>query len=153
MAEHLSVLDIEHDALHIARRSIPAPMRVAVLCRERAEALDRDAWVILEALVMDVPDPPITIRRGAPILRAIGGHDAVAVNAVTPAIVVAVPSVGGVIHQLVGGLKAAMGYTGNSSIQEMQTRCNFVKITNAGLRESHVHDVQITRESPNYRLG
>lgn len=59
--------------------------------------------------------------------------------------------VGGVIHQLVGGLKAAMGYTGNSSIQEMQTRCNFVKITNAGLRESHVHDIMITNEAPNYR--
>lgn len=59
--------------------------------------------------------------------------------------------VGGVIHQLVGGLKAAMGYTGNSSIPEMQTRCNFVKITNAGLRESHVHDIMITNEAPNYR--
>ncbi|UEM23641.1 IMP dehydrogenase [Skermanella mucosa] len=59
--------------------------------------------------------------------------------------------VSGVIHQLVGGLKAAMGYTGNSSIPEMQTRCNFVKITNAGLRESHVHDIMITNEAPNYR--
>ncbi|WP_158045375.1 IMP dehydrogenase [Skermanella pratensis] len=59
--------------------------------------------------------------------------------------------VGGVIHQLVGGLKAAMGYTGNSTIPEMQTRCNFVKITNAGLRESHVHDIMITNEAPNYR--
>ena len=60
-------------------------------------------------------------------------------------------SAGAVIHQLVGGLRAAMGYTGNGTIAAMQTNCNFVKITNAGLKESHVHDVQITRESPNYR--
>jgi IMP dehydrogenase len=60
-------------------------------------------------------------------------------------------SVGTVLHQLVGGLRAAMGYTGNRTIEEMRTRCSFVRITNAGLRESHVHDVQITRESPNYR--
>ena len=60
-------------------------------------------------------------------------------------------SAGAVIHQLVGGLRAAMGYTGNSTIDAMRTNCNFVKITNAGLKESHVHDVQITRESPNYR--
>jgi IMP dehydrogenase len=59
--------------------------------------------------------------------------------------------VSGVIHQLVGGLKAAMGYTGNQTIPEMQTNCNFVKITNAGLRESHVHDIMITNEAPNYR--
>jgi IMP dehydrogenase len=59
--------------------------------------------------------------------------------------------VGGVIHQLVGGLKAAMGYTGNRTVPEMQTNCNFVKITNAGLRESHVHDIMITNEAPNYR--
>jgi IMP dehydrogenase len=58
-----------------------------------------------------------------------------------------------VIHQLVGGLRAAMGYTGNGSIAEMRSNCTFVKITSAGLRESHVHDVQITRESPNYRVG
>jgi IMP dehydrogenase len=56
-----------------------------------------------------------------------------------------------VIHQLVGGLKAAMGYTGNRSIADMQTNCQFLKITSAGLRESHVHDVAITREAPNYR--
>ncbi|MEX2409733.1 MAG: IMP dehydrogenase, partial [Rhodovibrionaceae bacterium] len=55
-----------------------------------------------------------------------------------------------VLHQLVGGLKAAMGYTGNASIEEMQRRCTFRKITGAGLRESHVHDVTITREAPNY---
>jgi len=60
-------------------------------------------------------------------------------------------SAGAVIHQLVGGLRAAMGYTGNGTIAAMRTNCNFVKITNAGLKESHVHDVQITRESPNYR--
>ena len=60
-------------------------------------------------------------------------------------------SVGAVIHQLVGGLRAAMGYTGNGTIDAMRKHCHFVKITNAGLKESHVHDVQITRESPNYR--
>ena len=58
---------------------------------------------------------------------------------------------GAVVHQLVGGLRAAMGYTGNATIQDMRRNCNFVKITGAGLKESHVHDVQITRESPNYR--
>ncbi|KAF0675142.1 IMP dehydrogenase [Profundibacterium mesophilum] len=58
-----------------------------------------------------------------------------------------------VLHQLVGGLRAAMGYTGCATVEEMRANCNFVKITNAGLRESHVHDVQITRESPNYRIG
>jgi IMP dehydrogenase len=56
-----------------------------------------------------------------------------------------------VIHQLVGGLKAAMGYTGNRDIKGMQKGCEFLKITSAGLRESHVHDVAITREAPNYR--
>ncbi|MEO3414257.1 IMP dehydrogenase [Roseovarius sp. CAU 1744] len=60
---------------------------------------------------------------------------------------------GGVIHQLVGGLRAAMGYTGCATVEAMRSQCEFVKITNAGLRESHVHDVQITRESPNYRVG
>ena len=58
---------------------------------------------------------------------------------------------GRVLHQLVGGLRAAMGYTGNRTIDDMRTNCQFVRITNAGLTESHVHDVQITRESPNYR--
>ncbi|TNC72031.1 IMP dehydrogenase [Rubellimicrobium roseum] len=58
-----------------------------------------------------------------------------------------------VIHQLVGGLRAAMGYTGCATVEEMRRNCHFVKITSAGLRESHVHDVQITRESPNYRVG
>ncbi|MEM1385802.1 MAG: IMP dehydrogenase [Pseudomonadota bacterium] len=56
-----------------------------------------------------------------------------------------------VLHQLVGGLRAAMGYTGHRSVDSMRQGCRFVKITGAGLRESHVHDVQITRESPNYR--
>ena len=60
---------------------------------------------------------------------------------------------GAVIHQLVGGLRAAMGYTGSASVAEMRGGCNFVRITGAGLKESHVHDVQITRESPNYRIG
>ena len=55
-----------------------------------------------------------------------------------------------VIHQLVGGVKAAMGYTGSQTIPDLQKRARFVRITNAGLRESHVHDVSITREAPNY---
>ena len=55
-----------------------------------------------------------------------------------------------VIHQLVGGVKAAMGYTGSRSIEDLQSRAQFVRITGAGLRESHVHDVTITREAPNY---
>lgn len=60
---------------------------------------------------------------------------------------------GAVVHQLVGGLRAAMGYTGCATIDAMRGGCSFVKITGAGLKESHVHDVQITRESPNYRIG
>ncbi len=60
---------------------------------------------------------------------------------------------GAVIHQLVGGLRAAMGYTGSATIEDMRSRCKFVRITGAGLSESHVHDVQITRESPNYRAS
>jgi len=59
--------------------------------------------------------------------------------------------VGSIIHQLIGGLRAAMGYTGNASIAELQKNCTFVRITGAGLRESHVHDIAIMRESPNYR--
>ncbi|GAD57152.1 LOW QUALITY PROTEIN: inosine-5'-monophosphate dehydrogenase [Limimaricola cinnabarinus LL-001] len=58
-----------------------------------------------------------------------------------------------VVHQLVGGLRAAMGYTGHPTVTSMRGNCDFVKITGAGLKESHVHDVQITRESPNYRIG
>jgi len=55
-----------------------------------------------------------------------------------------------VIHQLVGGVKAAMGYTGAATLEELRQRARFIRITNAGLRESHVHDVSITREAPNY---
>ena len=62
-------------------------------------------------------------------------------------------SASAVVHQLVGGLRAAMGYTGCATVDEMRRDCRFVRITGAGLKESHVHDVQITRESPNYRLG
>jgi len=57
-----------------------------------------------------------------------------------------------ILYQLAGGLRAAMGYTGSNSIEEMRTRPWFVRITNAGVRESHVHDVTITKESPNYRV-
>ena len=57
-----------------------------------------------------------------------------------------------VLHQLVGGLKAAMGYTGNGTIAEMQTNCTFRRVTASGYRESHVHDVAITQEPPNYRI-
>ena len=55
-----------------------------------------------------------------------------------------------IVHQLVGGVKAAMGYTGSTSVAELQARAKFIRITNAGLSESHVHDVSITREAPNY---
>jgi IMP dehydrogenase len=61
-------------------------------------------------------------------------------------------SVHTVLHQLIGGLRASMGYTGSQSIKEMAIKSNFVRITGAGLRESHVHDVIITRESPNYNI-
>lgn len=57
-----------------------------------------------------------------------------------------------VVHQLVGGIKAAMGYTGSATIPDLKTRGQFVRITGAGLKESHVHDVTITREAPNYKL-
>ncbi|MEQ8441821.1 MAG: IMP dehydrogenase [Alphaproteobacteria bacterium] len=60
--------------------------------------------------------------------------------------------VAGVVHQLVGGLRAAMGYTGSRTIADMQDRATFRRITNAGLRESHVHDITVTKESPNYQL-
>jgi IMP dehydrogenase len=62
-------------------------------------------------------------------------------------------SASAVVHQLVGGLRAAMGYTGCATVEDMRKNCQFVKITGAGLKESHVHDVQITREAPNYRMG
>jgi IMP dehydrogenase len=55
-----------------------------------------------------------------------------------------------VVHQLVGGVKAAMGYTGSATIEDLRTKAQFIQITNAGLKESHVHDVTITREAPNY---
>ncbi len=58
-----------------------------------------------------------------------------------------------VVHQMIGGLRAAMGYTGCGTVDEMRRNCSFVRITGSGLKESHVHDVQITRESPNYRAG
>lgn len=59
--------------------------------------------------------------------------------------------IGGVVHQMVGGLKAAMGYTGCPTIDEMKTKAEFVRMTGAGYKESHVHDVTITREAPNYK--
>ncbi|KGE77274.1 IMP dehydrogenase [Halomonas sp. ND22Bw] len=60
---------------------------------------------------------------------------------------------GAIVHQMMGGLRASMGYTGCASIEEMRTKPEFVKITGAGFNESHVHDVQITKEAPNYRAG
>ncbi len=59
--------------------------------------------------------------------------------------------VSGVVHQLVGGLRAGMGYTGSATVEELQRNARFRRITGAGLRESHVHDVAVTREAPNYR--
>jgi IMP dehydrogenase len=58
-----------------------------------------------------------------------------------------------ILHQLAGGLRAAMGYTGSQNIDEMRSRPSFVRITSAGVRESHVHDVSITKEAPNYRVS
>ena len=60
---------------------------------------------------------------------------------------------GPIIHQMVGGLRAAMGYVGAKTIDELHEKAEFVQITGAGLQESHVHDVQMTRESPNYSLS
>jgi len=60
-------------------------------------------------------------------------------------------SLGAIVHQMVGGIRAAMGYTGCRNIDELRTRTSFVRLTNAGVRESHVHDVAITKEAPNYR--
>jgi IMP dehydrogenase len=57
-----------------------------------------------------------------------------------------------VIHQLLGGIRAAMGYTGCATLEEFRTEAQFVRVTYAGMRESHVHDVTITKESPNYRI-
>jgi IMP dehydrogenase len=61
-------------------------------------------------------------------------------------------SVAAMIHQLVGGLRAGMGYTGCATIPELQRKAKLIRITPAGARESHVHDVQITKEAPNYRM-
>jgi IMP dehydrogenase len=58
-----------------------------------------------------------------------------------------------IVHQLAGGLRASMGYVGCASIDDMRTKPSFVRVTNAGAREAHVHDVQITKEPPNYRMG
>jgi IMP dehydrogenase len=62
-------------------------------------------------------------------------------------------SIVAILHQLAGGLRAAMGYTGSQNIEEMRTRPQFVRITTAGVKESHVHDVTITKEAPNYRVS
>jgi len=59
--------------------------------------------------------------------------------------------VANILHQLTGGLRAAMGYTGNGTIKDLQTKSQFLRITGSGLRESHVHDVEIMQEAPNYR--
>ena len=59
---------------------------------------------------------------------------------------------GAIVNQLVGGLRAAMGYTGCADLDAFRTRTRFVRVTAAGMRESHVHDVAITKEAPNYRL-
>ena len=59
-------------------------------------------------------------------------------------------SLASILYQLVGGLRSGMGYTGSKSIQELRTKAKFVRITSQGLRESHVHDVIVTEEAPNY---
>ena len=59
--------------------------------------------------------------------------------------------VAAVLHQLTGGLRAAMGYVGAGSLPDLRERAEFIRITSAGMRESHVHDVMITREAPNYQ--
>ena len=62
-------------------------------------------------------------------------------------------SVLAIIHQLLGGIRSSMGYTGNGTIQALHDNVQFVRVTNAGMRESHVHDVTITKEAPNYHLN
>ena len=57
-----------------------------------------------------------------------------------------------IIHQMMGGLRSSMGYVGCKDLEEMRTKPQFVRISSAGMRESHVHDVTITKESPNYRV-
>ena len=59
----------------------------------------------------------------------------------------------GIINQLAGGLRSSMGYTGCANIEEMRSKPQFVRVTSAGMKESHVHDVQITKEAPNYRVN
>ena len=61
-------------------------------------------------------------------------------------------SIKNVLHQLTGGLRSSMGYTGTKTIDEMRERAQFVRVTTAGMRESHVHDVIITKEAPNYSV-
>ena len=61
-------------------------------------------------------------------------------------------SVAAMIHQLIGGLRAGMGYCGSETVDALRERAQFVRVTTAGVRESHVHDVIITKEAPNYRL-
>ncbi|MDN5621001.1 MAG: IMP dehydrogenase [Psychrobacter sp.] len=61
--------------------------------------------------------------------------------------------VAGIVNQLVGGLRSSMGYTGSATIEDMRTKPQFIKVTSAGMKESHVHDVQITKEAPNYRVS
>jgi IMP dehydrogenase len=58
-----------------------------------------------------------------------------------------------IVHQLLGGVRSAMGYTGSLDIEAMRTQPSFVRVTNAGMNESHVHDVSITKEAPNYPRG
>ena len=61
-------------------------------------------------------------------------------------------SVLAIVHQLIGGIRASMGYCGCRTIDELHTKAEFVEITSAGIRESHVHDVMITKEAPNYHI-
>jgi IMP dehydrogenase len=56
------------------------------------------------------------------------------------------------MHQLIGGLKAGMGYCGSRTLEELRARARFMKVSAAGVRESHVHDIVVTKEAPNYRL-
>jgi IMP dehydrogenase len=58
-----------------------------------------------------------------------------------------------ILHQLMGGLRASMGYTGSADLDALRTRTAFVRITNAGITESHVHDVSIVKEAPNYQVS
>ena len=60
---------------------------------------------------------------------------------------------GNIVHQMMGGLRSSMGYTGSAVIEDLRQNAKFVKITSAGMSESHVHDVTITKEAPNYRVG